>query len=49
MPAFRYSAITATGELVRGTTDAADEAAVILHLRRQNQTPARVEPATASF
>ncbi|WP_158925123.1 type II secretion system F family protein [Acidisphaera sp. S103] len=49
MPAFRYSAITATGELVRGTTDAADEAAVILQLRRQGQVPARVEPAAPGF
>jgi general secretion pathway protein F len=45
MPAFRYSAITATGELVRGTTDATDEAAVVVQLRRQGQVPARVEPA----
>ncbi|HEX4365536.1 MAG TPA: type II secretion system F family protein, partial [Rhodopila sp.] len=45
MPAFRYSAISAAGELVRGTTDAADEAAVLLQLRRQGHVPARVEPA----
>lgn len=45
MPAFRYSAINAAGELVRGTTDAADEAAVVAHLRRQGQVPARVERA----
>jgi general secretion pathway protein F len=46
MPAFRYSAINAAGELVRGTTDAADEAAVLLQLRRQGHVPARVEPAS---
>jgi general secretion pathway protein F len=49
MPAFRYSAITATGELVRGTTDATDEAAVVVQLRRQGQVPARVEPAAKGF
>jgi general secretion pathway protein F len=49
MPAFRYSAITATGELVRGTTDATNEAAVVLQLRRQGQVPARVEPAAKGF
>jgi general secretion pathway protein F len=49
MPAFRYSAITATGELVRGTTDAIDEAAVVVQLRRQGQVPARVEPAAKGF
>ena len=46
MPAFRYSAINAAGELVRGTTDAADEAAVVAQLRRQGLVPARVEAAS---
>jgi general secretion pathway protein F len=49
MPAFRYRAITATGEMVRGTTDAADEAAVVLQLRRLGQVPARVEHASPGF
>jgi general secretion pathway protein F len=49
MPAFRYSAITATGELVKGTTDATNEAAVVLQLRRQGQVPARVEQAAPGF
>ncbi|HET6309064.1 MAG TPA: type II secretion system F family protein [Rhodopila sp.] len=43
MPAFRYSAINASGELVRGTIEAADEAAVVAQLRRQGLVPARVE------
>jgi general secretion pathway protein F len=46
MPAFRYSAINAAGESVRGTTDAADEAAVVAQLRRQGLVPARVEAAS---
>jgi general secretion pathway protein F len=35
--------------LVRGTTDATDEAAVVVQLRRQGQVPARVEPAAKGF
>jgi general secretion pathway protein F len=46
MTTFRYSAINAAGELVRGTTDAADEAAVLAQLRRQGHVPARVEAAS---
>jgi general secretion pathway protein F len=45
MPTFRYSAINTEGELVRGTTDATDEAAVVAQLRRQRHVPARVERA----
>ena len=45
MPTFRYSAINAAGELVRGMTDAPDEATVVVQLRRQGHVPARVQPA----
>jgi general secretion pathway protein F len=44
MPQFRYSAISTTGELLRGVMEATDEAAVVAALRRQGQTPVRARP-----
>lgn len=45
MPAFRYKAITAAGEVTIGTMDAPTEAAVIERLRREGSIPVRAEPA----
>jgi general secretion pathway protein F len=46
MPAFRYTAIDAAGQLARGVMDAPDEQSVIARLQRQGQIPMRAEPAT---
>ncbi len=45
MPAFRFTAITPTGDTVRGVTEAATEAEVIAFVRRQGNIPMRAEPA----
>ena len=45
MPAFRFTAIDAQGQVQRGTMEAPDQAAVIDRLQRQGQVPMRAEPA----
>ncbi len=45
MPAFRYRAIGATGEVLTGIMDAATEAEVVTRLQRQGSIPMRAEPA----
>ena len=44
MPAFRYTAISAAGETMRGVMDAPNEAAVVQRLQRQGSIPMRAEP-----
>jgi general secretion pathway protein F len=44
MTSFRYTAIAASGETLRGTMEAADEAAVIERLQRQGAIPMRAAP-----
>ncbi len=44
MPAFRYTAISRSGETLRGTMEAADEAAVIARLQRDGSIPLNAEP-----
>jgi general secretion pathway protein F len=44
MPAFRYTAIGAGGKLSQGVLDAADEMALVEHLRRQGSILMRAEP-----
>ncbi len=48
MPAFRYKAIGAGGEVTTGVMDAASEAAVIERLRRAGSIPVRAEPANSA-
>ncbi len=45
MPSFRYTAVSATGDLVQGFLEAPSEASVIEQLRRQGNLPMRAEPA----
>jgi general secretion pathway protein F len=45
MPAFRFTAIDAQGQVQRGTMEAPDQAAVIEWLQRQGHVPMRAEPA----
>ena len=45
MPAFRFTAIDAQGQIQRGTMEAPDKAAVIDRLQRQGHVPMRAEPA----
>ena len=45
MPAFRFTAIDAQGQVQRGTMEAPDQAAVIDRLQRQGHVPMRAEPA----
>ncbi len=45
MPAFRYTAIAANGDLVSGFLEAPSEASLIEQLRRQGSLPMRAEPA----
>jgi len=45
MPSFRWSAINAGGDVVRGVTDAPDRAAVVDQLQRQGQIVLRADPA----
>ncbi|RYJ04114.1 MAG: type II secretion system F family protein [Acetobacteraceae bacterium] len=49
MPAFRYTAIARGGETIRGTLEAADEAAVIARLQRDGSIPLQAEPDTGGF
>ena len=46
MPAFRYTALDTGGQLLRGTMEAPDEAAVIERLQRQGQIPMRAQAAS---
>jgi len=45
MPAFRFTAIDAQGQVQHGTMEAPDQAAVIDRLQRQGHVPMRAEPA----
>ena len=45
MPAFRWSAVNAAGEVVRGVIDAADRQIAVERLQRQGQLVLRAEPA----
>lgn len=45
MPAFRFTAIDAQGQIQRGVMEAPDQAAVIDRLQRQGHTPMRADPA----
>lgn len=45
MAEFRFTALSQTGEVVRGTMEAPSEAAVIERLQRQGSIPMRAEPA----
>ncbi|MDB5361882.1 MAG: type secretion system protein [Rhodospirillales bacterium] len=47
MPAFRFTAIDAQGQVQRGTMEAPDQATVIDRLQRQGHVPMRAEPAEA--
>ena len=47
MPSFRYTAVSASGEMQQGVMDAPDEASVIRALQRQGSVPMRAEPAAA--
>lgn len=44
MPAFQYTAVDQSGEVIRGSMDAADEAAVVEWLHRQGHIPLRADP-----
>jgi len=46
MPSFRWSAITPSGEVAHGVSEAADCAAVVERLQRQGQIVLRAEPAS---
>ena len=48
MPSFRYTAVSAAGEMQQGVMDAPDEAAVIRTLQGQGAIPMRAEPADAA-
>jgi general secretion pathway protein F len=46
MPQFRYTAIGAGGEMLRGVMEAGSEAEAVAHLQRQGSLPMRAEPVT---
>ena len=48
MPAYRYTALDAAGQTLRGTMEAPDEATVISRLQRQGQIPMRTVAAGRS-
>jgi general secretion pathway protein F len=48
MPSYRFTAITPTGTLVRGVTEAANEAEAIAFIRRQGNIPMRTDAAKGS-
>ena len=48
MTSYRFTAITPAGALVRGTTEAADEAEAVAFIRRQGNIPMRTETARGS-
>ena len=45
MPGFRYTALSASGELERGWMEAADQGAVVERLQRKGRIPVSVAPA----
>ena len=45
MPSFRWSAVTAGGEVVNGVSEGPDQAAIVKRLQRQGQTVLSAEPA----
>jgi len=45
MPSFRWSAVTAAGDVVSGVSEAPDQAAVVERLQRQGQVVLSAEPA----
>jgi general secretion pathway protein F len=45
MPSFQWSALSPSGEVLRGVVEAADRAAVVDRLQRQGQIVLRAEPA----
>jgi general secretion pathway protein F len=45
MPSYRFTAITPTGTLVRGVTEAANEAEAVAFIRRQGNIPMRTDVA----
>ncbi len=49
MPAFRYTAIDASGQLMRGTMEAPSEAEVVARLQRQGSIPMRTGPAGSAL
>ena len=49
MPEFRYLAVGAGGEMLRGVMDAPNEAAVVERLQRQGSMALRADPAKAGF
>ena len=49
MPAFRYTAVSPSGEMTRGVMEAPSAEAVIERLQRAGQMPMRAEPARSGF
>jgi len=45
MPSFRWSAVTAGGDVISGVSEAPDQAAIVEHLQRQGQIVLSAEPA----
>jgi general secretion pathway protein F len=45
MPSFRWSSVTAGGEVISGVSEAADQAAIVERLQRQGQIVLSAEPA----
>jgi len=45
MPSFRWSAVTATGDVASGISEAPDQASVVERLQRQGQIVLSAEPA----
>src|SRR6266851_2011572 len=45
MPSYRWSAVTAGGDVVSGVSEAPDQAAVVERLQRQGQVVLSAEPA----
>src|SRR5579862_2589268 len=45
MPSFRWSSVTAGGDVVSGVSEAPDQAAIVEHLQRQGQIVLSAEPA----
>jgi general secretion pathway protein F len=45
MPSFRWSSVTAGGDVISGVSEAPDQAAIVEHLQRQGQIVLSAEPA----
>jgi general secretion pathway protein F len=45
MPSFRWSSVTAGGDVISGVSEASDQAAIVEHLQRQGQIVLSAEPA----